>query len=219
SVIYKDQCLTYKGLYGRALQWAAKLREINEPGHTIVAILIGPSLEMVVAIMAILKAGAAFLPIDVEIPPARLFYMLNDSGCKLLITDKSREPGNDFEGKIVQIDEMPPPPIPGVPAKQAEPVNSPSDVIYTIYTSGTTGKPKSVVLEHKSVLNYNHWFSRKANITGKDRTLLATSIAFDLGYTVLFASLLKGGQLHMVPKTLYLSAEQLANYINRTGIT
>ncbi|MCP4150725.1 MAG: AMP-binding protein, partial [bacterium] len=95
----------------------------------------------------------------------------------------------------------------------------PHDLLYTIYTSGTTGKPKGVALENKNLVNYVTWFTKKAGITQKERSLLTSSFAFDLGYTVIYPTLLNGGQLHLVAREQYLFAESLLDYIKENGIT
>jgi amino acid adenylation domain-containing protein len=104
---------------------------------------------------------------------------------------------------------------PGNPGPNSHPL----DPIYTIYTSGSLGKPKGVMLTHRNLVNYAHWFTQKAGITSGDNALLTSSFAFDLGYTSIYPSLLNGACLHIISKETYLSADQLLNYIRYNKIT
>ncbi|MCP5049719.1 MAG: AMP-binding protein, partial [bacterium] len=93
------------------------------------------------------------------------------------------------------------------------------DLAYIIYTSGTTGKPKGVLLSHRNLVNYVHWFTAAAQLTPGDKTILTSSAAFDLGYTSLYPSLLAGAELHILPREIYLLPQLLLDYIEGKSIT
>lgn len=97
--------------------------------------------------------------------------------------------------------------------------DDPKQPAYMIYTSGTTGKPKGVIIENRSLVNYINWFSKKVGLTSQDRTVLLSSYAFDLGYTGIFPALYNGCELHLVGKELYADPEQLLRYIHENQIT
>ncbi|UCH97332.1 MAG: amino acid adenylation domain-containing protein, partial [Candidatus Aminicenantes bacterium] len=210
--------MTYAGLNKRCNQLAQVLRDKNVDSDGIVAIMTEPTIEMIVGIMAVLKSGACYLPIDPVNPEERINYLLTDSETKLLLTQAHLVDKVPFEGEILNIEDKHLYKYNGEVSRAAK-TGRPGDPVYMIYTSGTTGKPKGVLLKHENLVNYVTWFSTATRLTGEDKTLLTSSFAFDLGYTSIYPSLLKGGQLHILPKEVYMLPGSLLEYILRQGIT
>ncbi|MCP5053166.1 MAG: amino acid adenylation domain-containing protein, partial [bacterium] len=183
----------------------------------IVAITANPSIEMMIAILAVLKTGNCYLPLDPLNPEGRLSYMLADSETKLLLMETPLPDGVVFEGEVLNIKYRDL--YHGDDSVVAGGTGSPGDSVYMIYTSGTTGKPKGVQVTHESLVNYGTWFSTVAGLTEEDRSLLTSSFAFDLGYTSLYPSLMKGGQLHVISKESYMFTGTLLEYILRHRIS
>jgi amino acid adenylation domain-containing protein len=98
-------------------------------------------------------------------------------------------------------------------------VTTPGDLAYVIFTSGSTGKPKGVMITNENLINYITWFTGKTGVNEKDKTLLTSSFAFDLGYTSIYSAIMTGGQLHILPKEIYLSQDNLLNYIKAHHIS
>lgn len=210
AVVYQEQMLTYRQLNEKANQLARHLREKGVEKDEVIALMVDRSLEMMIGILGILKAGSAYLPIDPENPSERISYMLADSKSRFLLTHKKLGSDVEFEGERISLDgdelyvgDM----------SNLTPIQTSAHLVYVIYTSGTTGKPKGVMVEHRNLINYVTWFSRQASITETDSTMLLSSYAFDLGYTSLFPALLNGCTLHIVPKDTYLHPDSLLNYI------
>ncbi|UCH96003.1 MAG: SDR family NAD(P)-dependent oxidoreductase, partial [Candidatus Aminicenantes bacterium] len=236
--------ITYRELNDKSHQLACRLQEKGVLPDTIAAIMLKPSVEMIVGILAILKAGAAYLPIDPEFPPGRIEYMLNDSDARALVTtpglsEKFEKSSTvNCQLSIINLQQEIACPVQsnsplerggsstsfkkfggGGVCLNLQAAANPSNLAYIIYTSGTTGKPKGVLLTHENLVNYVHWFTKMTDLTGNDKTILTSSIAFDLGYTSLYTSILNGGELHILTKEMYLLPEELLDYIKQKGIT
>lgn len=214
AVAYEDIRITYKELNERSNELALSIKE-QANAEEIAGIYVTPSPEMVIGILAILKAGLAFMPLDPNQPAGRLEYMLKDSQCKLLLTTESGQNDFSFKGEKIIIDSR----------KQLngfEEINTKTklgDVAYVIYTSGSTGKPKGVKVSHGNLVNYALWLKQELKLNPGDKSVLTSSYAFDLGYTSIFPALISGSELHLVPKTLYYSAEGLLDYISQNNIS
>ncbi|AYF81299.1 non-ribosomal peptide synthetase [Bacillus thuringiensis] len=213
AVQFENRKLTYAELNDKVIKLAKTLSSKGVQHEEIIGLMVEPSLEMIIGILGILKAGATFLPIDPTFVPERIKYMLSDTKAKRLLTQKCLEElllNLNFQGEITYIDDE----------QIYKNVNvicdfksKESDSAYIIYTSGTTGKPKGACISHKNVINYINWFTKTAQLKNEDRTGLLSSFSFDLGYTSLFSALLNGCQLHIIRKETYTSPSKLLEYI------
>ena len=219
------ESLTFAQLNRKADQLARLLRTRGVASDSVVALMLTPSIEIPLTILAVLKAGGGYLPIDPHSPDQRKLYMLKDSNAALLVTTRDLIEEStkirSWEGEKILLEDLSVPSVSSV-AKKNHPHLSPAPVTslaYIIYTSGSTGKPKGVLLTHRNLVNYVQWFTQTAQLTAEDNALLTSSFAFDLGYTALYPSLLNGASLHIIPKETYLEAEQLLSYIRRHRVT
>ncbi|MCP4151635.1 MAG: AMP-binding protein, partial [bacterium] len=218
----KTPALTYGELNEKKRQLAHRLRTGGLGPGTVAAIMIEPSIEMITAILAVLKTGACYLPIDPLNPEERTTFLLTDSETKQLLTRPQLTANLKFDGDIINIAENNVENNADVNADldvETGDISASADPVYMIYTSGTTGKPKGVVLTHGNLVNYVNWFSQKAALNSEDKTILTSSFAFDLGYTSLYPPLLTGAQLHLLPKETYMLPGSLLEYIAEKGIT
>jgi amino acid adenylation domain-containing protein len=198
-----------------------------EPGD-IVGIDVARSVEMIYAMLAIVKAGAAYLPISKDFPEARKRFMLVDSRASLLVTDQKTTRLNEAKSVLNNtIHETPQLNIideaiyretakvtlhlPTLPITTADPV-------YVIYTSGSSGRPKGVVVEHRNVVNVVSWFARKYRIGAPSHVLQMSEITFDPSVNQVFGTILYGGVLFTVDKDLLFNIEVLRRYIDRHQI-
>jgi tyrocidine synthetase-3 len=207
---------TYSEFNRMSNQLARLLRAKGVCADTITAIMTEPSLEMIVGIMAILKAGGTYLPMDPRHPDERIKYMINDSETRLLLTQASFVHRIPFEIELINIEEID---IYKGKGTNLDSISGPIDLVYTVYTSGSTGKPKGVLLKHENLVNYVCWFTHNVDLIKKDRTVLTSSFGFDLGYTSVFPSILTGCQLHILREEIYLSPENLISYIVKNEIS
>jgi len=197
ALVSNDISLSFRELNGRANQLAERLRrEYGVRANEIVGISIPRNEYLVIGILGILKAGAAYLPIDPAYPPDRISYIIEDSGLKLLFTDSFTE---EYKGKI-QLLSFQDQDTSEYSAENAVVVPQPSDLAYVIYTSGSTGRPKGVKVRHQSVVNYLYWANDY--YFQKERSYIFpvfSSISFDLTITSLLAGLYRGDAVRLYP--------------------
>ncbi|HEY6323839.1 MAG TPA: amino acid adenylation domain-containing protein, partial [Thermoanaerobaculia bacterium] len=192
--------LGYGELERRSNQLAHRLRRRGAGPGARVGLALAPSLELVVALLGILKAGAAYVPLDPAYPPERLALMIADAGVALLLTT---------EGLLAGLPQARPPVLcldgdgdgDGTAEEEAPPpcVSSPDDLLYVIYTSGSTGRPKGAGVSLGSFLDLLAWYVSEFAMSGADRFLVVTSPSFDMTQKNFFAPLLLGGELHLAP--------------------
>jgi amino acid adenylation domain-containing protein len=212
----EESRMTFRELNRRANSLARFIKEKGVIPDTICAILTEPSLEMIIGILAVLKAGGAYLPVEPGQPVERIQFMLKDSRALLMLTPGNLSRNVSFDGPLIILDE------PSMyEAKDTDLPHSsgPSHLLYTIFTSGTTGKSKGALLENRNLVNYVNWFGSCAGLSGEDATVLTSSFGFDLGYTSIFPSLVWGCRLHIIPRETYLSPEELLEYIAANKVT
>jgi amino acid adenylation domain-containing protein len=210
------QIITYRELNAAANQLARQLRQKGIEPDSAVAIMVEPSIEMIIGILAVLKAGAAFLPIDPDHPAKRKKYVLTDAGVDIILSRK-KYTNRTFAGyHTINLDSDD---VYTGTSENLELERCPDDLVYVIYTSGSTGKPKGVLLNQYNLVNYVSWFSNAVGLSEADKTILTSSFAFDLGYTAIFTSILNGGELHLLKKGIYLAPEHLVNYMKQNQIT
>ncbi len=194
----EEEGMTYARLNGDANRLAHRLREKGVAEGTIVGIMAERSVEMVTAILAVLKAGGAYVPIDPAFPGARIKYMIEDSGLRLLLAQAELEETHREIWELVGAEQVLPvdePAAYGDNESNPEPLGTPAGPVYIIYTSGTTGKPKGVVLEHRGVVNYITWAARTYVKDEEVSFPLYTGISFDLTVTSIFVPLLTGNRI------------------------
>ncbi|WP_410985748.1 amino acid adenylation domain-containing protein, partial [Bacillus cereus] len=192
AVKYENQVLTYQELNEKANQLARLLKSRGVTTDSVVAIMVNGSIEMVIAIMGVLKAGGAYLPIDIHHPSGRKEYMLQDAEVDIIISRQDLMTDIQFSGSVIDIFDG--------EIFQGDKTNldierSSSDLAYVIYTSGTTGNPKGVMIEHKSLINYVYYCKDRYLEEGKGDFPLYTSISFDLTVTSIYVPLLSGNKV------------------------
>ncbi|MED2933172.1 amino acid adenylation domain-containing protein [Bacillus wiedmannii] len=183
--------LTYRELNERANQLAFFLKEQGVTKEKIVAIKANHSLELVVAILAVLKAGGAYLPIDPNYPIERINFMLQDSGAVILLTDDELHHDLEFQGAFFDLHHEH---IYAGNKTNVDCDQTSKDLAYIIYTSGSTGKPKGVMIEHRNLVHYI-WWANKTYVKEQEVFALYSSISFDLTVTSIFTPLISGNQI------------------------
>lgn len=177
ALVFGDKKVTYNELNEYANSLAYHLRTLNIKPNDAVGILVNRSIEMIVCILAVLKSGACYVPIDPAFPQERIEYMLNNSNAKLLLTFKNLSSSIKFTNKIfVELDNK----LYNSNKHNLNVVNTPDDLAYIIYTSGSTGKPKGVMLSHKSVNNLIAGVADTIDFSSNKTIVSVTTISFDI---------------------------------------
>ncbi|KTC87247.1 amino acid adenylation domain-containing protein [Legionella drozanskii] len=216
---FNGHTLTYKTLHEQSNQLAHCLISHGIKPNDIVGIYIHRSMYMLISILGVLKAGAAYLPLDPTYPDKRINYMLHNSGSPLLLTHESlADKGfQGFEGKIIDVETI----------LQSQEFNTelpdiktqPSDLAYIIYTSGTTGTPKGVCVSHKAACNHMTWMKSAYNFTQKDIFLQKTPFSFDASVWEFFMPLWVGGTLVIAPVHAHKSPTELIELVIKNKVT
>ncbi|WP_433257650.1 MupA/Atu3671 family FMN-dependent luciferase-like monooxygenase [Streptosporangium sp. CA-135522] len=191
AVHFRDRELTYAELDGAADALAARLSAVGVRGGPPVAVCVERSPEMIVSLLAVLKAGAAYLPIDTTLPPERLSYMLQDAGVSVVVTsDAQRHRFADMPVRQVLAD------VDDGGPRVSDPVSvSASDLAYVIYTSGSTGRPKGVMLEHGNLANFLSAMDDVLDEREPGVWLALTGVSFDIAVLELLWPLTRGWQV------------------------
>ncbi len=184
AAIFEDEKATYGELNERAGRMAALLRLKGVGAESIVAVMLERSIEMIIAIMAVEKAGGAYLPIDPHYPEDRIAYMLEDSGAALLLSHK-RFSDISVPEKIQRIFVEDQHLYSDFPYDEKHHID-PHSAAYVIYTSGSTGKPKGAVIEHHSLVNRLGWMQKMYPIDSSDTILQKTPFTFDVSVWEMF---------------------------------
>jgi amino acid adenylation domain-containing protein len=198
AVIFQNQQLSYRQLNERANQLAHHLRKLGIQPDQFVGLCVERTLEMMVGLLGILKAGAAYLPMDPKYPQDRLAYMLEDTQAAVLLTQKPLlEALPDFEGQIICLDDDWAE-ISQQSRQNPDSVTTSANLAYVIHTSGSTGKPKGVLIPHGNVVNFLDTMRQEPGLGASDTLLAVTTLSFDIAVLELFLPITTGAKLVIV---------------------
>ena len=191
AVVNAQQSMTYGELDARSTALALHLRKQGIGPDSIVGMLVERTIDYCVSVLAILKAGGAFLPIDAGLPEDRIAYMLEDSGAKVLVVSPSLD--KKCPRDICTIRTNIPLAVPG--DTYIEPTCAINNLAYVIYTSGSTGQPKGVQIAHRSIVHFVYSLNKVWEFSPGSRLLCAASISFDISVMEVLLALLNGAAL------------------------
>ncbi|MCX5400831.1 amino acid adenylation domain-containing protein [Streptomyces sp. NBC_00102] len=216
ALVYGEESLTYAELNVRANRLARHLRTLGARPDTVVALSVPRSVELIVTLLAILKTGAAYLPLDPDYPERRLLDMLQDAAPVCAVTDRAgRLPAGGaaplvvLEGLDVSAQ---------LPTDPCRPL-TPSHPAYVIYTSGSTGRPKGVVVSHGAIDNRLRWMQDTYRLTPEDRVLQKTPSSFDVSVWEFFWPLREGATLVVAEPGGHRDPTYLARLVREQAVT
>ena len=220
AVSFEKDDLTYAELDTRSTRLARHLQSLGVGQESLVGVCLERGLEMMVCVLAVLKAGGAYLPLDPALPGERLRYMVEDSGAKVLVTQMGLSAalfsGLDLVRVYLDDDKD------QIDQQSSEPLPSragPSSLAYALYTSGSTGRPKGVEIEHRALTNFLCSMAREPGLTEKDVLLAVTTLAFDIAGLELFLPLITGARIELASRETALDGVALGRALSTSGAT
>jgi aspartate racemase len=218
AVVESGRRLTYRELNARANRLAAYLNKRGAGPEVPVAICLKPSMDLMVGLLGVLKAGAACLPLDSNYPAERLEHMLADTQAPLLLTQEGLLPhvNNlsetiDLPAKWEAIDQE--------SSDRWESGVTPKNLAYIIYTSGSTGKPRGVLLTHAGLVNHHIAVQKLYDLESSDRVLQFSSISFDISWEEIFPTWIAGATLVLRTEATPLGARDFVHWLAEQGVT
>ncbi|HEY1950967.1 MAG TPA: amino acid adenylation domain-containing protein [Bryobacteraceae bacterium] len=221
AITFEGRSLTYLALSEQMNQLAARLRAIGVGPGTLVGICMDRCNEMVIALLAVFRAGGAYLPLDPAFPPDRIAFMQEDARPLAVITQSHLREKFSFRAPHVLCLE---PAVTGTPSVSVpeilpHPNSHLDDLAYVLYTSGSTGKPKGVQITRRALTNLLNAVAPALPIEKSDVFLASSTISFDISAFEIFAPLISGAHLVVAPRSTAVSGVLLADAIQTSGAT
>jgi amino acid adenylation domain-containing protein len=217
AVVFGTQSISYGELNERANRLACELRKDSIGPDSLVAVCLERSIDLCVALLAVIKAGAAYLPLDPSHPPARLRQVIADSGARLILSEKALRPlFAGHPGTVIEVDD------PGWLANRSDNLNVPVDpenLAYVIYTSGSTGKPKGVEITRGALMNLLWCMRDWLQLNDRDRLLAVTTISFDIAGVDIWLPWLVGARTVLASREQAADGSELTKLIAEHDIT
>lgn len=222
AVVYRHQTMTYADLNRRANQLAHYLQKQGvsspEQPETLIGICTERSSDMIIGLLGILKAGAAYLPLDPTYPPERLAFILENAQINTLLTQQTIHHAQNLPAQIINLDtdwSL----IASEKTHNTACMTIPTNLAYVIYTSGSTGKPKGVAIEHRGVINLIHFYQAVHQVTPEDRMTQIAGPAFDATVWEIWPCLTAGASLYIPDDDIRLSSARLVEWEIANHIT
>ena len=220
GVVCGGERLTYSELNERSDRVARRLRGLRVGPGSLVGLYVERSVGMVVGILGVLKAGAAYVPLDSSFPNERLRMMVEDAGLRVLLTQESlARSAAELGASEVVCEDAPPlaaePPVAGC----LEPRAAPDDLAYVIYTSGSTGRPKGVMIAHRAVHNLLAAVGARLGFRADDVLLSVTTLSFDIAGLEIFLPLVGGARVVVANREEASDGVRLAKLLASSGAT
>jgi amino acid adenylation domain-containing protein len=219
ALVFRDESMTYSQLDLRANQLARYLQSHGVGIETLVAISMERSLDLVVALLGVLKAGGAFVPLDPGYPRGRRSFMLADSKAAAVVSNERELNGLDLgSARRIEMD-VDASVIAQAGSTRPESGVAAHNLAYVIYTSGSTGRPKGVMVEHRAICNQLLWMQNTFPLFEWDRVLQKYSLSFDVSVLEIFGTLIAGARLIITEPGRHVDASYLANLIAAEKVT
>lgn len=214
AIEFGDKILTYAELGAEVNRMTSFLKNCGIKKGDIVGIYLNRSIEMIISLLGIVKAGAVYLPLDQAFPIYRLKYMIEDSKCSYLITEKSiAQSFENFKGKVLDVS--------GYGRQEIDNTEEEIDeesIVYILYTSGSTGNPKGVQIRHKSLVNFLLSMKETPGIKSEDSLLAITTLSFDISGLEIYLPLIAGSKVVIASKEETTDGRQLLEKLRNVTV-
>jgi amino acid adenylation domain-containing protein len=218
AVVYEDREISYGELEERSNRLGRYLKKRGAGPEELIGICMERGIEMVVAVLGVLKSGAGYVPLDPSYPEERLEYMISDSGVKLVVTEKNvRRVVAGAGVEVVSIDDE----KEEIAAERGEELEGgaePENVAYVIYTSGSTGTPKGVTVTHRNLSNYAQTQIETFGVEAKMKVLQFMTLSFDVSMSEICLGLMTGSTLYVAPREATLGGTALIELLKEQAI-
>ncbi|MFE7389852.1 amino acid adenylation domain-containing protein [Streptomyces sp. NPDC057582] len=218
AVSHGDERLSYAEVNTRANRLAHQLRALGAGPESVVGVLLEPDIDLLPALLGVMKSGAAYLPLDPTQPTGRLAYMLSDAGGPLVVTRSAHTEAATGARGIVLID-TDADTLAARPATDPDPLAGPDNALYVIYTSGSSGRPKGVTLTHRNLLRLYAATADRIDLDSSQVWALLHSYAFDVSVWEIWGALLHGGRVSVVPPAVARDPEALLSLLAEQQVT
>lgn len=222
AVVAAERRLSYAELLRQSRQLAQRLRREGVRPNTLVGVVLEKGWEQVVAVLGVLQAGAAYLPIDPALPAERLHYLLKHGEVQIALTTSGLEARLDWpEAGTLQVQRisLDDPVLESESDRPLDLAQQPGDLAYVIFTSGSTGLPKGVMIDHRGAVNTILDLNQRFDVGPRDRVLALSALNFDLSVYDIFGTLAAGGTIVMPAEPLKLDPEHWATLAEREAVT
>jgi len=216
AVRFGDTEITYQELDSRSNRLARLLLKKKVVSDNLVGLILYPSIEMMVCILAVIKSGGAYLPIEPDLPASRIQYMLKDSHVRSIICSSETSERCPKQEDIINIEREY---LEDIDDKAIGLKTKPDALAYVIYTSGSTGSPKGVQVEHRQLTAYIHSFYEYFTVTDQDVFLQQASYSFDAFVEEMYPVLLKGGTVAVLPRAIAKDMQDIRDYAEQYKVT
>ncbi len=222
AVVDGDEKYTYQQLNIKANQLAHQLKEYGVMPNQIIGVCLNRSFDMIVSVLAIWKAGGAYLPLDHNYPSTRLTHMIEDSGLSILISKKCMSDNLKLKNqRLILLDDKTVVEQLAVNSKNdpIECIAKPDDLAYIIYTSGSTGAPKGVMIEHRCLMNLCQWYQEAYDVTKDKCATHLAGISFDASVWEVWPYLLSNARIMIVSDDIRSDPQQLLITLSKNKVT
>src|SRR5207248_6084684 len=219
AIVMGGEQITYRSLDDRANQLANYLMQLGAGQESLVGIFLERSIDMVVALLAVLKTGSAYIPLDPAYPPDRIAFILEDASVELLLTQENlRTTLPEASRMVIAVDTMKAQ-IAACDLQSPRAKSGATSLAYVLYTSGSTGKPKGVQISHRNLVNFLISMQGVPGLVASDTLLAVTTLSFDIAGLEIYLPLITGGRIILASREEAADGKQLLKLMQLFGPT